>query len=71
MLHCKRSFIFVCHSADTFPTGPIPMSRQLSVSAAFSAFTMALFALAMRAGDAPEAPGSALETPLAAEISLG
>ena len=47
------------------------MSRQLSVSAAFSAFTMALFALAMRAGDAPDAPGSAAETPLVTEIALG
>jgi len=47
------------------------MSRQLSLSAAFSAFTMALFALVMRAdGDEP-ASNAAGQAPLPVEISLG
>jgi ABC-type uncharacterized transport system YnjBCD substrate-binding protein len=43
MLHCKnagQSYLPV-----TFPTIEVPMSKQLAISAAFSVFAMAAFAL--------------------------
>lgn len=47
------------------------MSRKLSLSAAFSAFTMALFALVMRADGGEPVGNGAGQAPLAVEISLG
>jgi hypothetical protein len=55
--------------------GPPPprhqMSRQLSLSATFSALAMVLFALVMRTDGGSEVPPGGGEAPLIAEISLG
>lgn len=46
------------------------MSRQLTISAAFSAFAMALFALAMRADGPNASGGGAAQSPIVALVSL-
>lgn len=47
------------------------MSRQLTISAAFSAFAMALFALVMRADGPDGTNGGGVQSPIVASVSLG
>lgn len=72
MLQCNKSFI--CSGYRRFSRIPHRvsfMSRQLTISAAFSAFAMALFALVMRADGPDGTNGGGVQSPIVASVSLG